>query len=226
MKLLIISDPHGTNHWEKIKKLDLNKIDKIIFLGDYFDSFTIGFNRQMSNAKQIIKFKLANREKVCLCWGNHCTSYYLDERCSGWQHMHTFDIEEFFRINKILFEVAFIFDKWIFTHAGVSKEWMKCSGIKKPTEINDLFKSRPNFFRHVGPDPFGQNPNEGPLWIRPQTLQDYALRGWNQCVGHTAVVPAPAEYISINDDKLLIVDAPTYDCFVELDTETDKWKVI
>jgi len=184
MKLAIISDIHQSTHWKKIIPR-ANEFDKIIFLGDYFDCFKNKWPHQMNNFLDIIKFKKNNIEKVDLLWGNHETSYLLDERCSGYQHDHCFDIEEILKKNKDQFEIVSIYDNWIFAHGGISEIWMKCAGIKDINEINQLFKEKPNYFRHVGPDAYGDNPNEGPLWIRPFSLLINAIPEYNQCVGHT-----------------------------------------
>jgi len=219
MKICIVPDIHGTEHWKKIRTPEaIERFDKIVILGDEFDHWTIGYNRQISNARQIIKFKMKNPEKVCLCWANHAISYYLNETCSGHQDLFAYEIEEFYRQHKHLFEVVYIFDNWIFSHAGVSKEWMKCCGIKEPDKINDLFKSRPNFFRWVGPDNFGNNLNEGPLWIRPPALIKTAIDKHNQIVGHTENFESPRIFESKQNTKIVCIDSPKHDCLVELDT--------
>ena len=229
MKIIVIPDIHGQEHWKKAKT-KIDAVDKIVVLGDLFDHWTTGFARQMSNAGQIMKWKLQNREKVCLCWANHDTSYYLDEECSGYQHNFAFDIREFFRKHKMLFEVVFIFDNWIFSHAGVSREWMRCCGIKSPHEINELFKLRPDFFRWAGPDGFGNNYNEGPLWIRPGALLKTALDNWNFVCGHTEVnenkTKAPLVLEHENGGRVILIDTPRHDCIVEIDTVTGEYGVV
>jgi len=221
MRICVVPDIHGTEHWKKTASPEaIARFDKIVILGDEFDHWTIGHNRQMSNARQIIKFKLRNPQKVCLCWSNHAISYYLSEMCSGYQHHNAFDIEEFYNQHKHLYEVVYVFENWMFSHAGVSKEWMKCCGIKDPNQINDLFKTRPNFFRWVGPDNFGDNLNEGPLWIRPTALRETAVENYNQIVGHTENSGFPQTFASKQNTKIVCIDSHKHDHIVELDTET------
>jgi hypothetical protein len=169
------------------------------------------------NLGHIISFKRKNPEKVKLLFGNHDTSYYLDERCSGFQPDHEFDIFDLININKHLFDVVYIEKNYIFSHAGVSSVWMKCAGIKSPEEINQLFLERPNFFRWVGPNGYGNNVNEGPLWIRIPALQQSAVNGYNQVFGHSETKNPPEEFESVNGDKLICIDSGSHDYIYEME---------
>ncbi|MCL2810202.1 MAG: metallophosphoesterase [Treponema sp.] len=184
MKIAIISDIHQTIYWRKLID-QVNDFDKIIFLGDEFDYWKNKWPLQMDNAENIIAFKKSNPDKIDLCWSNHATSYYLDEQCSGYQRERAVDIKEFYTKYKDLYNVIYIYDNWIFSHGGISAKWMKYCRINNLSEINLLFKERPNFFRWVGPDGYGNNSNEGPLWIRIEALITNYVQGFNQAVGHT-----------------------------------------
>ena len=220
MKIAIITDIHGSTHWRAVMKM-VDKFDKIIFLGDYFDAWINKWPEQMNNACNIIKFKKSYPGKVDLCWANHDTSYYLDERCSGYQFDYEIDIKEFFKKNKNQLEVVYIYDEWIFSHAGVSAKWMSCAGIKTVEEINMLFKENPNYFRWVGPDGFGNNPNEGPLWIRPESLITNAVKNYNQVVGHTELPDGP-KVINKNKLKFVFTDTRKHNHLTILNTETNE----
>jgi len=230
MKVIVVPDPHQTTHWRKVRD-HIDSVDKVIFLGDYFDTWKNKWPHQINNVSNIIKFKKDYPDKVCLCWGNHETSYYLDEKCSGYQHDRSFDIEEFLRKHNELFEVCFIFDNWIFAHGGISKKWIEVCGIDSDiNKINQLFKERPGYFRWVGPNGYGNNYNEGPLWIRPIALAEVAIDNYNQCVGHTEVnsmnVKPPIKWKHQNNGDLLLVDSHEHDCIIELDTITGEYKLI
>jgi hypothetical protein len=143
----------------------------------------------------------------------------LDDRCSGWQHTYHHQLVDFYTENAALFEVAYIFDKWVFTHAGISADWMRLAAINDPFDINDLFRRRPNYFRFIGPDPSGDNATEGPLWIRPASLIHNRVKGWNQCVGHTENA---APYI-VNDDEIIVfTDTREHNYLTMVDTETNE----
>ena len=220
MKIAIITDIHGTTYWRHAQNI-IDQYDKFIFLGDYFDSWIPEWPEQMNNACNIIIFKKQFPDKIDLCWANHDTSYYLNERCSGYQFDHAIEIKDFFNKNKELLNVVYIYNNWIFSHAGLSAEWMFCSGIKDPEEINMLFKKRPNFFRWVGPDGYGNNPNEGPLWIRPESLLNNAIKNYNQAVGHTELKDNPKVIIR-NDLKYVFTDTGEHNYFAIVDTKTNE----
>ena len=225
MKIIAIPDIHQTAHWKKVIPL-MDSADKVVFLGDEFDEWENKWPGQMDNAKAIIHFAKKDPEKICLCWSNHATSYYLDEQCSGYQRHHAFDIKEFYRENKDCYKAVHCFDNWLFSHAGVSSEWMACAGVKSPEEINLLFLKRPNFFRFVGPDNYGDNRNEGPFWIRPRSLLATSAKGYNQCVGHTESHENPKLVKLREGNKILFIDSKNHDRIVEIDTETNEWRLI
>jgi hypothetical protein len=184
MKIAVIPDQHQRSYWKKIMPR-INEFDKIIFLGDYFDDWKNKWQHQMNNFQSIIDFKKKYPDKIILLWGNHETSYYFDERCSGYQAEYAIYITTTLKRNNDLIDVVAVYDNWIFAHGGVSEAWMKCAGIKNVSEINQLFKERPNHFRWVGPCSYGNNFNEGPLWIRPDALMKNAVKNYHFCVGHT-----------------------------------------
>jgi len=227
VKIITVPDPHGQEHWKKARKL-IDEVDKIVFLGDYWDHWTTGYNRQLSNFIQILKFKKKHPDKVVLLWGNHDTSYYLDERCSGHQPGVAFDIYQMLKVHNNLFDVIFIADKWIFVHGGVSKDWMRHAGMKDPSEINQMFKERSGYFKWVGPDGYGNNQFEGPLWIRPGALRKYALDGYNFAVGHSEIntdnATPPVKLEHNNGGFILLSDCPKHNCLVKIDTETNEYE--
>jgi hypothetical protein len=221
MKIICVPDIHGFNHWKKVIPL-VNKVDKIIFLGDYVDSFKNKWPEQIKNLYAIFRFKRENTNKVDILLGNHDTSYILEEHCSGFQPEHEFDIYEAFNINKHLYQIISIYDNYLFSHAGVSAEWMYCAGIKDVNEINQLFLERPNFFRWVGPDGAGRNNSEGPLWIR-ENLCCCNVKGYNQIVGHTEILEKNSSLIlrGINNEKLIYIDTPSHNTIISIDTKSE-----
>ena len=218
MKIAVVSDIHQSIYWRKLLNR-INEFDKIIFLGDEFDCWKNKWPLQMNNAENIITFKKSSPDKIDLCWSNHATSYFLDEHCSGYQSEHAIDIKEFYQKYKDLYNVIYTYDNWIFSHGGVSAKWMKCCGIKDISEINTLFKERPNYFRWVGPDGYGNNPNEGPLWIRPNALIDNSVQGYNQMTGHTEYTQP--EVVKMKKQLFIFCDTIMHNYLTILDTRTD-----
>jgi len=133
MKILIIGDIHGRTNWKS--HID-DSHDKIIFVGDYVDSFDITGVEQKKNLEDIISFKLENFDRVELLIGNHDFSYMTmgTMTCSGYQPEMLHDFyslfttespnEEHNRYRRFpLFNVAYQIDNHLFTHAGVHVGW-------------------------------------------------------------------------------------------------------
>jgi hypothetical protein len=162
-------------------------------------------------------------------FGNHDTSYLLDECCSGYQNDKAKKIKRMIEKSMRFMQTVSVYDNYIFSHAGVSCEWMRFAGIKDINEINPLFKERPDFFRWVGPDNYGNNLNEGPLWIRPESLLKTSLKGYHQIVGHTEINVlgyleyGKSPYSGIN---ILCIDSRTHESLILLDTETGEFGVL
>jgi predicted phosphodiesterase len=71
MKIIALGDIHGRTNWEKIVDNEMDS-DKIIFIGDYFDSRdSISALEQIHNFKEIIKLKKIYPEKFIILFGNH-----------------------------------------------------------------------------------------------------------------------------------------------------------
>ncbi len=153
MKILIIPDVHGSHEWEKIKSIPKSKYDKVVFLGDYFDSGIYDESKggwvqnnnwpdQGENFKNIcdfVKEDPANRKSV---FGNHDWSYISGSRdgsnCSGHQNSKIKEIRELLSSNYDILDVAEEFDGWVFSHAGFTKTWV--DSYLKPELHNCLDK--------------------------------------------------------------------------------------
>lgn len=97
MKIIAIGDIHGNSIWKDI--VASTTFDKVVFIGDYFDSFTIPYQQQIENFKEILDFKRSNINKVVLLAGNHDYHYMnsVTETYSGYQSLHRIDIGEVFK---------------------------------------------------------------------------------------------------------------------------------
>lgn len=133
--ILIIPDIHGRNFWKKAVEENMDKVDRIIFLGDYLDPYPWeGITRKeaISNFQEIINFKSENRDKVVLFVGNHDLAY-IDKKNyivrSRYDSSNARHIEEMFRSHRSFFQLAheeLIGDKrYLFTHAGLQIGWYK-----------------------------------------------------------------------------------------------------
>ena len=127
MKILVVPDTHGQINGLEVARQKINEVDKIVFMGDYFDNFLLGFKgmKAAENFKELVKFARENKDKVCLCIGNHdYDNYFLGGRCSGYQSGWFLEYNKLLAENVDLLNVVYEFDGWWFSHAGVSKVWL------------------------------------------------------------------------------------------------------
>ena len=180
MKTLCIGDIHGRSNW-KLAIYQEEPVDRVIFIGDYFDSFDISGVEQIHNFKEIIYYKKTNPQvEVIMLLGNHDMSYYpgfTDTAISGYQHRMAPSIKQVVEENKEHLQMAYGFGEYLFTHAGVSPvfmdqvfgkdDWSKESVV---VDLNELFRYKPKAFEFNGFDGYGDNSTQTPIWIRPRSL--------------------------------------------------------
>jgi len=173
MKTLLLGDTHGRDVWKRIIKEETP--DKVIFVGDYFDSFDIKAVDQLNNFNEIVKYQRTSDIEVILLIGNHDHHYLVDQRYEGYQPTFRWDFEFAIRDNLRNMSIAHIHDNLLISHAGISEKWLDNNLLGWDIEtledsINDLYRYRPNKFDFVGFSPTGNDPISGPLWIRPPSL--------------------------------------------------------
>lgn len=202
LKTISVGDLHGHDVWQGI---DADRFDKIIFVGDYLDSFDKSNTEILHNLKEIIEFKKAYPEKVILLIGNHELSYFYfpDFTCEGFRAEARPALQILFNDNRDMFQVAYQHKKYLWTHAGVSSKWL--SEFKPLAEErgiwNDnlpladilnmanetslrikLFQKSGKRMRYGDTDLVG-----GIMWADiSETREDY-LDGYNQVAGHTPI---------------------------------------
>ena len=174
MSILIIPDIHGRSFWKKAVDENMDKVDKIIFLGDYLDPYhweNITRKEAISNFDDIIKFKIDNKDKVILLLGNHDFPY-IDKKIfytrSRYDSSNAYHIEEMFRSHRSLFQLAYdekIGDKlYLFTHAGLTPHWYE----KHKELIGDLTVKNLNYLYEI------------PGGIKSLCEASYYRGGWDQ----------------------------------------------
>jgi hypothetical protein len=207
MKTIVLGDTHGRSFWKLITHQE--NPDRVIFIGDYFDSYDIPGPEQIQNFKEIIEYKQKGINEVILLIGNHDYHYMkgITEQYSGYQHNLATSIQFELEDNKQHLQMAYQMDEFLFTHAGVSSEFMDSvfgKGGWKTEEIVDLlneqFKYKPQTFgfglavdvtKALWLDPYGDNKEQSPIWIRPRSLmaanRETLRKQVIQVVGHTGV---------------------------------------
>ena len=201
MKTILIGDIHGRDTWKGILEKESLNLSRIIFIGDYFDSFNIKGLDQIHNFNEIIRFKESTDLEVVMLIGNHDHHYMnVGETYSGYQPQYQHDIYWVLNENKKHIQMVYKMDNILCSHAGISSVWLDnkfhWNEETLVEDINDLYKYQPTKFNFTGFDPYGDSPQSSPIWIRPKSLvrsnRDSILKkNYIQIVGHT-------EYKTIN----------------------------
>ena len=234
MKTLVLGDTHGRDYWKGIVASE--NPDRVIFIGDYFDSFDNTAVEQMHNFKEIIDWKQSGQSEVIMLIGNHDYHYMrgVSQYYSGYQAGARPAIEQLLYENRQHMQMAYGMGGFIFSHAGVSMDWLQAHGYDNESNlidwINDMWKYKPNVFGFAGRDPYGDSKISSPIWIRPYSLQqanrDTLRDQFIQVVGHTTqgkidtegkstggryyyidTLGTSGEYMVINNDEIKF---PTY----------------
>lgn len=209
MKGVAIGDIHGRREWSLINP---DGVDRMIFNGDYCDSYVYSNAEILSNLQDIIKLKRKYFDKVFLLLGNHDLHYMYENEfsCSGFRPEMYHDLHSLFIHNKDCFQMAHQIGKMIFTHAGISNKWYKMhketiDEVATKFETKDLadtfnhmmWMKENKILHQVGHLRGGYYDCGGITWAdRRETSNDY-LVGYHQVVGHT-----PIETITkFGDDK-------------------------
>ena len=209
MKLIAIGDTHGRDDWKKLVRTQ--SFDKLVFIGDYFDSFHIDAADQVQNFLDIVACKTDYPEKVILLFGNHDFHYLpvarqMHEVYSGFQDHHASRIGELIEENLELLQMCYKEDNYLFSHAGLTHTWLANAGYiegEVDSFVNALFKTQPENFLFTGWDPYGNNVTQSPIWVRPASLKKnaYKYETIRQVVGHTRV-----EKIEIVKGRFFFID--------------------
>lgn len=196
MHFLSCGDVHGRNYW---KTIDPAKYDKIIFVGDYLDSFNVSNSDILSNLFDLIEFKKTHPDKVVLLLGNHDLWYWFggipSHRCSGVRPDMLWDVADLFIRNRKLFQVAYQYENYIWSHAGIHIGWYKNfienkiepGDINLADTINRLFEINYKPLFNVSWLRGGVSREGGIFWADKRETCRKPLPGYHQIVGHSPV---------------------------------------
>ncbi len=225
MKILSIGDVHGYPTWKIAVEKHKDEVDKIVFVGDYVDSFENSPYTQTTNLEAIVRFKKENPDNVILLLGNH-DAHYINNRmkCSGFNTTTESLVSGILRdgVKDGTFQCCYFENETLYSHAGVTKTWLANSSIFEYTDegydlaaqINELFinthtsldNNRFNFLLNPETnrygDGYGDSVWQGPLWVRPRSLISDAVN-FRQVVGHTTF-----SKVQNHESRLFFIDTP------------------
>jgi len=202
----VIGDIHGRDFWKKA--LEDGNFTDIYCTGDYWDTHDdTPYTVQKKNFIEIIEAAKTDR-RLHLCIGNHDLHYIAEgEMYSSYQWEYHSSIGRLIIDALPYLRVAYEADGWLISHAGFSKTFMKNAGCTNIEDVQKRFDANFCFlgFARSGQDIYGNDPEQGPLWIRPPALfRDMFAQ--KQIVGHTPVERI-TEYASKDGKRLILVDA-------------------
>jgi predicted phosphodiesterase len=211
-KMVILGDIHGRDSWKKIVEME-QSADVVVFVGDYFDSKDrVAGAKQLQNFKDIVAYKnhteSTSQKQVVLLFGNHDFHYmpwFTREPYSGYLPYMAAKYKRVLVETLPQMRVAFALGDVLVSHAGVSVEWLRRfvgpTSVVGPWEtadiqtisdaVNETFFAKPSAFDFNGFNPFGDDPQQSPIWIRPDALKKAnagsMLPSITQVFGHTTM---------------------------------------
>lgn len=191
--ILIVPDVHGRTFWHYA--LDhVEDYDKVIFLGDYLDPYSyegVTNEQAVGEFRKIIEFKRDYPDKVELLIGNHCCPYIWD--MPGYHCRHDYKrhdtIHELYMRHYKLFKMACLIDKYLFSHAGVYKEWLELINIKLEDFCDkdiSFWNGKFQFLEYVSANRGGRDVVSSCVWADIYDIYDNTLlKDYYQIFGHT-----------------------------------------
>lgn len=218
MEIIIVPDVHGRKFWKKgAEYIKTHPNSKIIFLGDYLDPYTyyenITQDQAYDNFIELIEFAKGYQNQVILLWGNHDLFYVNYEyECCRHNYLAYGNISAIFRENAHLFRFAYKEDNYLFTHAGVTKDWLLQNQLEiDENNIVDYLNSNPDTIWQVGYSRGGDYLWGSPIWACwhydwPLSSNPFHL---TQIFGHTRM--ETSKYQSQKNQNLYMLDCR--ECF-------------
>jgi predicted phosphodiesterase len=232
MKIIVIGDIHGRDSWMKIVEQNPDA-DLFVFVGDYFDSFTIPALSQINNFKLILNFRDENPDKVILLFGNH--DFHYTSGCIG--HYTGFDYSVFYNmkldleslIRQEILKICYVKDDILFSHAGLTKTWCENNNVDLENledNLNQILIYKPQLFAFksgIRRDKYGDDVTQGPLWVREKSLKEDGLSDYVHIVGHSS---SDEIIFNLFDDgaKYIITDTLRNEKYLEIIIEEGKSK--
>lgn len=202
LRLLAVGDLHGKSCWQSI---EFALYDRVVFLGDYVDSFHHSDQEILDNLNAVINLKKSLPQKVILILGNHDIQYlhYPKYSCSGFRPTMQLQLTEIFTQYLHLFQVAYQIKNHLFSHAGISQPWFQkfqsfleiapfMENLEEWDSISEICNAVEqthyrDILHQIGAKRGGSEEYGGMTWADKEEIWDHPLEGYHQVVGHTPV---------------------------------------
>ena len=230
MKVAVIGDIHGSTKflecYKNIQEKDPD-VDKIIVLGDWFDPYDrIDLETMIERYNEFVKIWKSD-DRIISILGNHdIAGYIIQNDCTN----RTIKFGEARRLIIDAIEpnlsesyLTYKVGDYIFSHAGVSQDWLNdiaqyedcnyvddiinCKKGWTAKELSDICTFYPYDLSDCGGDV-----HQSCVWIRPYTLYECAIDGYNQVVAHSRVKEITKVQLKNEKDLWLVDDCqkPNY----------------
>lgn len=229
MRICVIPDLHGSERWQRILEREKGRAERFIFLGDYFDDHReeTPAETQFDNFCEIVELR-KQRHDIDLLVGNHDLQYCGGARTGHYDRRLSVMVQDCLieSVRSGILQAVALYGRYLFSHAGVSAEWMRARRLETPQAINRQFATAPltlDFVARPGAEADGDNTYQSPVWIRPEALYDALPPLWHQVVGHTQV----AEITGWAKDRQKLIFTDTggeWYATIDTDAETESFK--
>lgn len=224
-KILVIPDTHlKPGIFDLADQIIEDKnVDYCVQLGDNLDDFYSFEDEYRKHNARMTLFNTEHPNTVWL-WGNHEVSYIIDKPVTG----NLYCGKTYAKLYEENFnpKVVHIDGKYIFSHAGLFKNFIKDN--KK--DINDLIVE----INHLPLEKLWVD--ESPIWARYEhnayIEKEESLKDYFQIIGHTPV----SDIIFDEDKKGRIISVDTFstnwgkkmssEVMIIIDTETDEIEIL
>ena len=198
LKTIVIPDVHGRTFWRKILEIKDPENYKFVFLGDYLDPYPeegITKGDVFLQFMDILDFKKKYPNNVILLIGNHCY-HYINLSCERWSRFDRKNMSMYhgiFNENKELFQLTYTDNNYLYSHAGLSDEWLNnfeielSNDIKEASDyLNNLFIEDESFSIALQEVSYyrGGNYNGSIIW---RDARELISNKFKQVFGHTAL---------------------------------------
>lgn len=184
MKILIIPDIHGRDFWKEPCK-NIDKFDKVIFLGDYHDPYPSQVSKDKSRhmlMDELVPFIEEHKDKIICIKGNHDCSYIYSPMANRFDNFHRDEIKSL--LKRMPLYLAYKIDTYLFSHAGITVGWLKFNNLTIEDILEDNVPAQALY--QVSEFRGGYDRYSSCVWCDVQEFARFNKpEGYYQVFGHT-----------------------------------------